>query len=191
MAEEYTRAVLHRACARAAVALGFKAASTDVLDVLADILSDYVQAIAKRGQRIAEESGHSSPTPEDIVAVFNSMSPRMTSWTELRDFAFENVSQMVHDDGTLAAKRVWHQPFDAGGTRPNFSFARSMGCPEAGKDRSGIVEEIPVSLPSHSSATSLTSPSSPARQAPDKSGSANESAVGEKRKQAEGSLGKG
>lgn len=67
MGEDFARTILNQSVARTAVAVGFKEASQDCVDVLSDIVAHYVKSIGERTVEQAEFGGRAHPGVQDVL----------------------------------------------------------------------------------------------------------------------------
>mmetsp|Transcript_15147 Transcript_15147/g.28511 ORF Transcript_15147/g.28511 Transcript_15147/m.28511 type:complete len:250 (-) Transcript_15147:1524-2273(-) len=119
MADEFSRDVTRQAIARAALALDFKEANEEVMDVLAEVMHRYIETIGVVSQSNAELAGRAYPGTQDVIAALdNEKFTTKTQWRELSAFAFgksdhSSASTTAQSSTTSSAGKstVWSQPF--------------------------------------------------------------------------------
>lgn len=148
--DEFARQITKQAIARACVALGFKNAESTVLDVLSDVMRNYIEKVAASSVEIAELHGRAKPGIQDTFVALENLKPTRSTLGELRDFAFaESVStgskassssypdasassaaEVVEIDAETVASvnksgsLAWHQPFPH--IVPNFPVRQKL-----------------------------------------------------------------
>lgn len=128
MDEDYAREITRHAVLRTSMALGFKSVREECLDVVGDVVRQFVQTIASRARDSAETGGRACGGIQDVLPTLESMvrmycmrcddmhnvnpsvafvqGPFDVSWKALRDFGLE-VDESKQ--GENSAK--WDQPF--------------------------------------------------------------------------------
>jgi len=71
MSDEFSREIAKRSIARVCVALDYKYATSSVLDILADVMSNFVQTLGEQIRDQAEISGRCLPGIHDAIAVLD------------------------------------------------------------------------------------------------------------------------
>ena len=90
--DEFANQVCKQAIARACVALGFKNAEAAALDVLSDVVREYIEKVSASTLKIAELHGRVQPGIQDALQALDGLKPTPTSIGELRDFAFSEAA---------------------------------------------------------------------------------------------------
>jgi len=91
--DDFAKALTKQAAARACVALGFKNADASVLEVLADVMRNYMEKIASCSLQLAELHGRVQPGLQDTLAALDNLKPNRVTLAELRDFALTDVGR--------------------------------------------------------------------------------------------------
>ncbi len=91
--DEYAQIITQQAAARACAALGFKTAQTEVLECLSDVVSHYIQKLSRESLHLAELHGRAQPGLQDLLQALEGLRPLKSSWVDLREFAFPELSQ--------------------------------------------------------------------------------------------------
>ncbi len=68
MSESFSREITKQAIARASSAFHFKNAQVSAIEVLADVVRNYIHCIGEQSRDIAENSGRSIPGVQDIIS---------------------------------------------------------------------------------------------------------------------------
>lgn len=69
MSEDYAAAITAQSVARTCVALGFREAQEECIDVLTEVVHNYIQMIAENAHEQAESTGRVQPGTQDVLAV--------------------------------------------------------------------------------------------------------------------------
>ena len=150
-AEDFARQVSKQALARACVALGFKNAEVVALDVLSDVVRNYIEKVAASTMKIAELHGRAQPGIQDALQALENLKPCGVTMSDLRDFALSEgqggaaqssgaSSSASGSDGTTeigpeidnetveslskSSSAAWHQPFPH--IVPNFPVRQKL-----------------------------------------------------------------
>ena len=73
MDEDYAREITRHAVLRTSMALGFKSVREECLDVVGDVVRQFVQTIASRARDSAETGGRSCGGIQDVLPTLESM----------------------------------------------------------------------------------------------------------------------
>eukprot|EP01033_Poteriospumella_lacustris_P015244 gene15244-gene16111 len=124
MDEDYAREITRHAVLRTSMALGFKSVREECLDVVGDVVRQFVQTIASRARDSAETGGRACGGIQDVLPT---LEPFDVSWKALRDFGLE-VDESKQ--GENSAK--WDQPFPF--EVPKFPVCKPLALPFSDTD---------------------------------------------------------